>query len=304
MPWDFDNPSQIEEFKTLATSKGMNPTEVDSFIGSRKTPTPKISINETGNIDPLIPEAMPQIAKTPVQQPVMETPKPETLETAPIEPIPTPSLEAPAPNLETPGFGMQDILPQEQQQGLQTFGEQLNTPKQTNDFGQPPSIPSLAGQEAPMGDQQKIPVPEGSPSKANFQGSVPQGYQFKAKGRDDLTGQCAWFSQQISKLPNGEDWTIGSAIQDKRNQLAGHVKNGNAFMKGYDKPEAGNSVVMDVGTKWGHVATVNEVMPDGKIKLTESNWNNDLKVTHDRIVDPNDPTIMGFMKTIPNTRRK
>jgi hypothetical protein len=35
------------------------------------------------------------------------------------------------------------------------------------------------------------------------------------------------------------------------------------------------------------------------MKLTESNWNNDLAVTHDRIIDPNDQDIVGFVKTKP-----
>jgi len=86
--------------------------------------------------------------------------------------------------------------------------------------------------------------------------------------------------------------------------LVGHIKRGRAFAKGKGQPKAGNSIVFDTGTKWGHVATINEIMPDGKMKLSESNWNNDLRVKHDRIIDPNDPTIMGYLKTVPNTGRK
>jgi len=103
-------------------------------------------------------------------------------------------------------------------------------------------------------------------------------------------------------LQDGSKWTIGSAIQDKRNQLAGHVKRGDAFYSGQDTPKSGNTIIFDIGTRYGHTATINEVMPDGKLKLTESNWNNDLKVSHTRIVDQKDPSIMGYMKTVPNTK--
>ena len=300
MPWDFNNPSETEEFKNLAVSKGMGLDEVDSFIKS-KNPVPglpNLSLDQAGT--PLIPEAMPQTPDIAPQ---------ETLATAPIEPIPIQPTEPAGlqdmqlPGLGSSGFSMGDMLPPEQKQGLQDLGGQV--PQQTNDLGQPPSVPSRAGQDAPLNNQQMIPAPSGSAGKVDFQKSVPQGHQFRASdGPEGLGGQCAWFSQQISKLPSGEGWTIGSNIQDKRNQLAGHVKNGNAFMRGQEQPKAGNSVVMDTGTKWGHVATVNEVMPDGRLKLSESNWNNDLRVTHDRIVDPNDPSIMGFMKTVPNRGRK
>ena len=296
MAFNFNNPAEVEEFKTLASSKGMSLDGIDSFIESKrqtKPEMPNLSLDATGYIQ----------TDTPTQSPV------STLGVPSVEPV-TANQDLAVPQLgvkpvepQSTGFEIGDMIPARQAQGLQNIGSDLQrVPEQKNDLGQPPSMPSLAGQDSPTAEQQQIPAPKGTPTKINFEEKIPEGYQFRARGRNDLTGQCAWFNQQITKLQDGSKWTIGSAIQDKRNQLAGHVKRGDAFYSGQDTPKSGNTIIFDIGTRYGHTATINEVMPDGKLKLTESNWNNDLKVSHTRIVDQKDPSIMGYMKTVPNTK--
>jgi len=288
MAFNFSNPAEVEQFKTLAKQKGMSLDGIDSFIESKKPAqeVPNMKIDAVGNVQLGTPDS------------TLEIPKID-----PIQDLTIPKLSEP----QSSRFSISEMLPSTQAQGLENLGNTLlNAPveqPQTNDLGQTPSISSLAGHDSPVEPQQQIPAPKGTPAKVNFQEKIPQGYQFKARGRNDLTGQCAWFNQQITRLPNGDNWTIGSNIQDKRNQLAGHVKRGDAFYKGQDTPKAGNTIILDIGTRYGHTATINEVMPDGKFKLTESNFNNDLRVSHTRIVDPRDKSIMGYMKTVPNTKR-
>lgn len=110
---------------------------------------------------------------------------------------------------------------------------------------------------------------------------------------------CGWFAQQVTRLADGSTWTIGNSIQEKINNLQRHRMNGNAFLRGEAPPEVGQSIILKTNGKYGHVAVINEVLPDGRLKLTESNWNNDLAVTHDRIIDQNDQDIVGFLRTKP-----
>lgn len=134
----------------------------------------------------------------------------------------------------------------------------------------------------------------------NFFDKFGQGYQFReSDGAAGLGGQCAWFSEQITRMPDGSTWTIGSTIQDKRNQFAGHANKGNAYYLGQGQPQVGQSIVQDLGTDWGHVATISEILPDGSLRLTESNYAGPRVVTHDRIISANDPSIIGFLKTQP-----
>lgn len=113
---------------------------------------------------------------------------------------------------------------------------------------------------------------------------------------DTLRGECGREAQRWTTLPNGKNWTIGSTIQEKKNQLAGHVKNGDAFYQGNDVPTVGNSVVFN-GGKWGHVAVIAEIK-DGKARLEEANLNNDHRFTNTRWVSLADPSILGFLKTV------
>lgn len=164
-----------------------------------------------------------------------------------------------------------------------------------------PVAPSPDPLSAPLPTTQQAVIPGEQQSQAgiDFYKKYRQGYKFKADdGAGGLGGQCAWFAEQITSLPDGSNWTIGSTVQEKQNQLAGHIKNGNGFYKGQATPEVGQSVIFG-GGKYGHAAVVSEVLPNGKLRLTEANYNNDLSVRHDRIVDANDPSIMGYLKTKP-----
>lgn len=128
-------------------------------------------------------------------------------------------------------------------------------------------------------------------SPVGFEQVVPEG----ASG-----GQCGVFAQQITKLPSGADWQIGDSIYDKKQALKQYAETGAAFYPGEDVPQPGNSIIFDEGTKWGHVAVINEVLPDGRLRLTESNLNFDGTVTHSRVISPDNPKIVGFLRTKPS----
>lgn len=134
-------------------------------------------------------------------------------------------------------------------------------------------------------------------TSASFSSEYPEGYKFTA-GNSGLGGQCAWYAEQITTLPDGSNWTIGSTIQEKKKQLAEHINEGNAFALGDDVPQVGNSIVFN-GGKFGHVAVISKINPDGTAVLDESNYNNDKSVTKSRTVSLSDPTILGFLKTVP-----
>ena len=138
--------------------------------------------------------------------------------------------------------------------------------------------------------------------RIDFSTGYQQGYKFRASdGPNSLGGQCAWFAEQITRLPSGGTWTIGSSVPQKKAQMSGHVKRGNGFYKGSGSPTVGNSIVYSGGT-WGHVVVINEILPDGRARITEANQKGRLSVRHDRIVDLNAGNIIGFLKTKPTSK--
>lgn len=137
----------------------------------------------------------------------------------------------------------------------------------------------------------------------NFFDKFGQGYTFQPQGYNDLTGQCAWFSQQITTLPDGNSWRIGNTIEQKKAYLDNYAAGGMAFYPGQDTAQVGNSIVFDEGTQYGHVATISEVFQgqDGRTyyRLTESNYAAPNMVTHDRVVSADDQKIVGVLRTQP-----
>ena len=135
----------------------------------------------------------------------------------------------------------------------------------------------------------------------NFFSLFPQAAQFNA-GNDSLIGECAWFSEQITTL-DGSSWRVGNTIQEKKSAFETYLSRGQAIEPGYGAANVGNSIIFDVGTNWGHVATISEVFQgaDGEYyyRLTESNFAAPKTVTHDRVVAYNDPQIVGILSTQP-----
>ena len=125
----------------------------------------------------------------------------------------------------------------------------------------------------------------------------PDGFKFNTT-LGALAGQCAWYAEQLVKL-NGKNWTVGNSLQEKLGTLNNLVKKGDAFMKGQGQPQVGNTIISNDSKTYGHVSVINGITPDGKLILTESNRAAPLTVTNTRTIDPNDPSIYGFIKTMP-----
>lgn len=124
------------------------------------------------------------------------------------------------------------------------------------------------------------------------------GYKFSTAKLGGLAGQCAWFAQQLTTL-GGKNWTIGNTIGEKKTNLAKYAKQGKAFYPGQEAPQVGMSIVSNDSKTWGHVSVINGITPDGKLVLTESNRSSPLTVSNTRIISPDDPSIIGFLKTEP-----
>ena len=110
-------------------------------------------------------------------------------------------------------------------------------------------------------------------------------------------GQCGVYAQNVVKLPDGGNWRVGDSIQQKANSVARYANAGLGFYPGEEVPKSGNTVIINPGTEYGHVAVVNSVNRDGTVTLTESNWNWDGKVTHSRKIRLDDPSIVGYIRT-------
>lgn len=100
-------------------------------------------------------------------------------------------------------------------------------------------------------------------------------------------GQCGEFCHNIVT-----DYPYGlNTIEQKRSVIN---------VPANQVPQVGDIVIQAVGGPTGHVGVVNWVGqgPDGKpvIRLTESNFNLDEKVTHGRTLKFGDPTIQGYYR--------
>jgi hypothetical protein len=110
-------------------------------------------------------------------------------------------------------------------------------------------------------------------------------------------GHCGVYAENIVKLPGKQNWLVGDTIQEKTRSVDKYREAGLAFKPGEDVPKAGHTIIQNPGTKWGHVAVINDIDENGVATLTESNWNHDKRVTNTRKIRLDDPTIVGFIKT-------
>lgn len=94
-------------------------------------------------------------------------------------------------------------------------------------------------------------------------------------------GQCGVFVNKTAGI------RVGNTKSEK---IANVNKYGNV---GSDGIMAGDVIVQGIGD-YGHVAVVTKVNPDGSVEVTESNYNENEKVTHGRVVNPN--KIYGYLR--------
>lgn len=118
----------------------------------------------------------------------------------------------------------------------------------------------------------------------NFTQAIQEKYPDNSPG-----GQCGTFAHQLVDFP---------PVGDGKNQKIASV---NKF--GLPKEQwlqsgvqIGDVIITNENPTYGHVAVVNDILPDGRIKLSESNYKRSETVSHDRLLDPNSPKIYGAIR--------
>lgn len=100
-------------------------------------------------------------------------------------------------------------------------------------------------------------------------------------------GQCGDFVHKLIQIP-----TVGNTIQTKIAAVKKFGYTAQAVMGGYD---AGDAIIFNVGTPAGHIGFCNNIV-NGVMTITESNWHEDLKITHTRQVPVMDKSIVGCLR--------
>lgn len=101
-------------------------------------------------------------------------------------------------------------------------------------------------------------------------------------------GQCGVFAHKLVEFPN-----VGNMLAEKQASVNKHGVKADQWRK--EGPQVGDVLIFNQG-KYGHVAVVNEVLPNGQLKLSESNYNLDEKVNHSRVISANDKNIYGAIR--------
>lgn len=101
-------------------------------------------------------------------------------------------------------------------------------------------------------------------------------------------GQCGIFAHKIVDFP-----PIGDAKSEK---FASVDKFGIPAAKWRQSPQVGDVIITDESKQYGHVAVVNAILPDGSLRLTESNFRGKESVSHDRTLPINSSKIYGAFR--------
>lgn len=99
-------------------------------------------------------------------------------------------------------------------------------------------------------------------------------------------GQCTTFLHKIVDFP---------PIGDGKNQKFASVDR-IGIPKARWQPRVGDVVVTGDNPTYGHTFLVNAVLPGGRVRVTESNFNGNERVTHTRVVSLSDPKIYGAIR--------
>lgn len=101
-------------------------------------------------------------------------------------------------------------------------------------------------------------------------------------------GQCGDFAHKIVEFPS-----VGDSKAEKIKSIQ---KYGIPASQWRRQARAGDVVITGENPTYGHVFVINEILPNGKARVTESNYKQSNKVSHDRIISLNDPIIYGAIR--------
>jgi hypothetical protein len=119
---------------------------------------------------------------------------------------------------------------------------------------------------------------------------MPNNYQpqlEKLYPENSIGGQCGVFVHKLIQIP-----LVGDTIQSKTAAVKKFGYTAAQVNGGYD---AGDALILDIGTAAGHVCFVNNIV-NGVMTLTESNWNLDQRVHHTRPLSVHDKVIVGCLR--------
>ena len=102
-----------------------------------------------------------------------------------------------------------------------------------------------------------------------------------------VQGECGIFVHKLIQIP-----LVGDTLSSKTVAVKKYGYTAAAVQGGYD---AGDAIVFNVGTTAGHIGFCNNIV-NGIMTITESNWNEDLKVHHTREVSVHDKSIIGCLR--------
>src|SRR5665213_3474507 len=117
--------------------------------------------------------------------------------------------------------------------------------------------------------------------KPTFEHYYPEGSI--GPGTGALRGQCAVFAEVLVTMP-----LVGDTLLTKTAALKAHGVFGSNC-------QVGDVLILNVGTTAGHVAVINGDAGDSW-RMSESNYHNDLKVNHTRLLLKNSPQIVGYFR--------
>lgn len=101
-------------------------------------------------------------------------------------------------------------------------------------------------------------------------------------------GQCGDFAHKLVEFPS-----VGDSKTAKINTVN---KIGIPANLWRNDVRVGDVIITGENPTYGHVAVVNAILPDGTIQLSESNFKQSNKVSHDRKISINSPKIYGALR--------
>lgn len=101
-------------------------------------------------------------------------------------------------------------------------------------------------------------------------------------------GQCGVFAHKLVQFP-----AVGDGKLDKFKSVNKFGVQANQWRQ---NPQVGDVLITDENPTYGHVAVVNEILPNGTVRLSESNFRGKETVSHDRVVSINSPKIYGAIR--------
>lgn len=126
------------------------------------------------------------------------------------------------------------------------------------------------------------------PLSTGINGSTPLSSTYKKYPEGAEGGQCGVFAHKVVDFP-----PVGNSKAEK---FASVDKFGIPAAEWQKNIHIGDVLITNESSKYGHVAVVNKINPDGTVRLTESNFKGKETVSHDRTLPANSPKIYGAIR--------